>query len=48
MRFTTITTLEMQLLFRGFCTTKVTLYFNLMLLLMKRKTTPHWVEITWR
>jgi len=42
----TKTTLEMYLLFRGLCINKVTLYFNLMLLLMKRKTTPDRMGIT--
>jgi len=44
----TKTRLEMYLLFRGLCTKEVTLYFNLVLLLMKRKTTHDQVEITRR
>jgi len=44
----TKTTLEMKLLFRGLCTNTVTLYFNLMLLLMISKTTPDRGEITRR
>jgi len=38
----------MKLLFRGLCTNTVTLYFNLMLLLMISKTTPDRGEITRR
>jgi len=38
-------TLQMQLLFRGLCTIKVTLYFKLLLLLIKRETKPARVEL---
>jgi len=46
LRLITKAALEMQLLVRCVCTNKVTLYFNLVPLLIKRKTTPNQMEIT--